>query len=54
MVQLCMTLQGDYLPYQLSFNGALFYIMPLFVERIYSSLYAISRLLRHFYSMDKA
>ncbi|CAM4045616.1 IS4 family transposase [Vibrio aerogenes] len=51
MVQMCMNLKGDYLPYQLSFNGALAHIMRLLVGLPYSSPGAIPGQLKNFYSI---
>lgn len=51
MVKMCNTLKGDYLPYQLSFNGSLAHIMRLLVGLPYSSPGAIPRQLKSFYSM---
>ena len=51
MVEMCFALKGDYLPYQLSFNGALAHIMRLLVGLPYSSPGAIPRQLKHFYEM---
>lgn len=52
MTQMCMTLKGDYLPYQLSFNGALAHIMRLLVGLPYSSPGAIPRQLKNFYAVS--
>jgi hypothetical protein len=52
MTQMCMTLKGDYLPYQLSFNGALAHIMRLLVGLPYSTPGAIPRQLKRFYEMS--
>jgi hypothetical protein len=52
MVQMCNTLNGDYLPDQLSFNGALAHIMRLIVGLPYSSPGAIPRQLQNFYAMS--
>ncbi|MCV3262451.1 IS4 family transposase [Vibrio harveyi] len=54
MVQMCHTLNGDYLPYQLSFNGALAHIMRLLVGLPYSSPGAIPRQLQNFYSISES
>ncbi|WP_371185203.1 IS4 family transposase [Thalassotalea maritima] len=51
MVQMCYSLKGDYLPYQLSFNGALAHIMRLLVGLPYSSPGAVPQHLKSFYSM---
>ncbi|MDN3653981.1 IS4 family transposase, partial [Thalassotalea ponticola] len=51
MVKMCQTLKGNYLPYQLSFNGSLAHVMRLLVGLPYSSPGAIPRQLKHFYSM---
>jgi hypothetical protein len=52
MVQMCNTLNGDYLPYQLSLNGALAHIMRLIVGLPYSTPGAIPRQLQNFYAMS--
>ena len=52
MTQMCMTLKGDYLPYQLSFNGALAHVMRLLVGLPYSSPGAIPRQLKNFYAVS--
>lgn len=52
MTQMCMTLKGDYLPYQLSFNGALAHIMRLLVGLPYSSPGTIPRQLKNFYGVS--
>jgi len=54
MVKMCHTLKGDYLPYQLSFNGGLAHVMRLLVGLPYSSPGAIPRQLKHFYSMAES
>ena len=54
MVQMCRGLKGDYLPYQLSFNGALAHIMRLLVGLPYSSPGAIPRQLKNFYGMTES
>uniref|UniRef100_UPI002625E7DF IS4 family transposase n=1 Tax=uncultured Shewanella sp. TaxID=173975 RepID=UPI002625E7DF len=51
MVKMCHQLKGDYLPYQLSFNGALAHILRLLVGLPYSTPGAIPRQLKHFYAM---
>lgn len=51
MVKMCHTLNGDYLPYQLSFNGSLAHIVRLLVGLPYSSPGAIPRQMKHFYTM---
>lgn len=51
MVQMCHSLKGNYLPYQLSFNGALAHIIRLLVGLPYSTPGAIPRQLKHFYAM---
>ena len=54
MTQMCMALKGDYLPYQLSFNGALAHIMRLLVGLPYSTAGAIPRQLKTFYGMAES
>lgn len=54
MVKMCHTLKGDYLPYQLSFNGALAHIMRLLVGLPYSTPGAIPRQLKNFYNMAES
>lgn len=54
MTQMCLRLKGDYLPYQLSFNGALAHIMRLLVGLPYSSPGAIPRQLKSFYQMTES
>lgn len=54
MVQMCRTLKGDYLPYQLSFNGSLAHIMRLLVGLPYSTPGAIPRQLKNFYKMTES
>lgn len=54
MTQMCMGLKGDYLPYQLSFNGALAQIMRLLVGLPYSSPGALPRQLKNFYEMTES
>ena len=54
MTQMCMSLKGDYLPYQLSFNGSLAHIMRLIVGLPYSSPGAIPRQLKSFYTMTES
>ncbi len=49
---MCNTLNGDYLSYQLIFNGALAHIMHLIVGLPYSSPGAIPRELQNFYAMS--
>ncbi|KZN50965.1 hypothetical protein N482_06010 [Pseudoalteromonas luteoviolacea NCIMB 1942] len=51
MTQMCMMLKGDYLPYQLSFNGALDHIMSLIIGLPYSSSGTLPRQLKNFYDM---
>ena len=51
MVQMCHSLKGNYLPYQLSFNGSLAHIMRLLVGLPYSTPGAIPRQLKSFYAM---
>lgn len=41
MVQICLSLKGNYLPYQLSFNGSLAHIIRLLVGLHYSTLSAM-------------
>lgn len=54
MTQMCMQLKGDYLPYQLSFNGALAHIMRLLVGLPYSSPGSLPRQLKSFYGMTES
>lgn len=54
MVELCFTLKGNYLPYQLSFNGTLAHIMRLLVGLPYSTPGAIPRQLKSFHSMAES
>ena len=54
MVKMCHYLKGDYLPYQLSFNGALAHIMRLLVGLPYSTPGAIPRQLKYFYEMTES
>ncbi len=54
MVELCFSLKGNYLPYQLSFNGALAHIMRLLVGLPYSTPGAIPRQFKHFHSMAES
>jgi IS4 transposase len=54
MTQMCMMLKGDYLPYQLSFNGALAHIMRLLVGLPYSSPGKIPGQLKSFYGMSES
>lgn len=54
MVKMCHGLKGDYLPYQLSFNGALAHIMRLLVGLPYSTPGAIPRQLKSFYQMSES
>lgn len=54
MVEMCFSLKGNYLPYQLSFNGAIAHIMRLLVGLPYSSPGAIPQQLKHFYGMAES
>ena len=54
MTQMCMQLKGNYLPYQLSFNGALAHIMRLLVGLPYSSPGTLPRQLKSFYGMAES
>ncbi len=54
MVEMCFVLKGHYLPYQLSFNGALAHIMRLLVGLPYSSPGAIPQQVKHFYGMAES
>jgi len=54
MVKMCHTLNGDYLPYQLSFNGSLAQIVRLLVGLPYSSPGAIPQQMKHFYTMAES
>ena len=51
MVKMAKQLKGDYLPYQLSFNGSLGHIMRLLVGLPYSSPGAIPGQLKYFYEL---
>ena len=53
MVKMCHTLKGNYLPYQLSFDGALALIMRLLLGLPYSTLGAVPRQLKNFYGMTE-
>jgi hypothetical protein len=54
MVKMCHTLKGNYLPCQLSFNGALAHIMRLLVGLPYSTPGAVPRQLKNFYNMAES
>ena len=54
MVELSFSLKGNYLPYQLSFNGTLSHIVSLLTGLPYSSPGAIPRQLKGFHSMAKS
>ncbi|BAJ01294.1 hypothetical protein SVI_1323 [Shewanella violacea DSS12] len=54
MVKMCHKLKGDYLPYQLSFNGSLAHILRLLVGLPYSTPGAIPRQLKYFYDMAES
>ncbi|AQS38022.1 transposase family protein [Shewanella psychrophila] len=54
MVKMCHQLKGDYLPYQLSFNGSLAHILRLLVGLPYSTPGAIPRQLKYFYDMAES
>jgi len=54
MVKMCHHLKGNYLPYQLSFNGTLAHIMRLLVGLPYSSPGAIPGQLKYFYEISKS
>jgi len=54
MVKMTHYLKGDYLPYQLSFNGALAHIVRLLVGLPFSSPGAIPGQLRSFYELTKS
>lgn len=54
MVEMCFVLKGSYLPYQLSFNGALAHVMRLLVGLPYSSPGTIPRQLKHFHGMAES
>jgi len=54
MVKMCHMLKGNYLPYQLSFNGALAHIMRLLVGLPYSTPGAVPRQLKNFYNMAES
>jgi len=51
MVKMYHTLKGNYLPYLLSFNGALALIMRLFLGLPYPTPGAVPRQLKSFYGM---
>ncbi|WP_299011940.1 IS4 family transposase [uncultured Shewanella sp.] len=51
MVKMANMLKGDYLPYQLSFNGSLAHIIRLLVGLPFSSPGAIPGQLKHFYEL---
>ena len=51
MVRMAKQLHGDYLPYQLSFNGSLGHVMRLLVGLPYSSPGAIPGQLKYFYEL---
>ncbi|MCP2121408.1 UNVERIFIED_ORG: hypothetical protein J2Y93_001453 [Pantoea agglomerans] len=50
MVKMAFSLKGEYLPYQLSFSGALAEILRLLIGLPWSSPGAIPGHLKHFYS----
>lgn len=54
MVSMCHQLKGDYLPYQLSFNGSLAHILRLLVGLPYSTPGAIPRQIKHFHEMAES
>lgn len=54
MVELCFSLKGNYLPYQLSFNGTLAHVTGLLVGLPYSTPGAIPRQLKHFHRMAES
>ena len=54
MVNMCHQLKGDYLPYQLSFNGSLAHILRLLVGLPYSTPGAIPRQVKHFNEMTES
>ncbi|KZN58503.1 hypothetical protein N482_22075 [Pseudoalteromonas luteoviolacea NCIMB 1942] len=54
MTQMCMMLKGDYLPYQLSFNGALGHIMRLIIGLPHSSPGTLPRQLKNFYEITES
>ncbi|MEE3057241.1 MAG: IS4 family transposase [Pseudomonadota bacterium] len=51
MVQMCFNLKGNYLPYQLSFNGALAQVTSLLVGLPYSTPGAIPRQYKYMHKM---
>lgn len=53
MVQMCFNLKGDYLPYQLSFTGAIAQIVRLLVTLPYSQPGTIPRQHKHMQGMAK-
>ena len=54
MVELCFNLKGNYLPYQLSFNGTLAHVSALLVGLPYSTPGAIPRQLKGFHNMAES
>ena len=54
MVELCFNLKGNYLPYQLSFNGSLAHITSLLVGLPYSTQGAIPRQLKRFHQLAES
>lgn len=54
MVELCFSLKGNYLPYQLSFNGSLARITSLLVGLPYSTPGAIPRQLKSFQQLAES
>ena len=54
MVELCFNLKGNYLPYQLSFNGTLAHVSALLVGLPYSTPGAIPRQLKGFHDMAES
>ena len=54
VINMCHTLKGDYLPYQLSFNGSLAQIMRLLVGLPNPTSGAIPRQLKYLYGMAES
>ncbi|WP_026958809.1 IS4 family transposase [Aliagarivorans taiwanensis] len=54
MVEMCFTLKGDYLPYQLSFTGALACVTRLLVTLPYATPGNIPRQLKHMMGMARS
>jgi hypothetical protein len=54
MVELCFNLKGNYLPYQLSFNGKLAHVSALLVGVTYSTPGAIPQQLKRFHQIAES